>query len=145
MRIGVEGLPHAIRYDVEFEVPSGERHTLAQFEALTGYMPPEFSEFWALERSSGKLLPLDDGPGEQELPVLFSTPSGSHAMGVYSPDVSPGYGRFRFPVEKVNKWNCVFRVRNPKGIRAGKYSYRMYVAAGTRDDVKMTLNSLANR
>jgi hypothetical protein len=145
VRIGVEGLPHAIEYDVDFEVPEGEKHTLAQFEALTGYMPPEFSQFWTLDSALGKLKPLDDGPGEQEYPVVFSTPSGSHAMGVYSPSASPGYGRFRFLAEKVVKWNCVFRVRDPKGVAAGKYSYKMYVAVGTRDNVRMTLETLAKR
>jgi hypothetical protein len=145
VRIGALGLPHAIEYEVTFEVPGGERHTLAQFEAVTGYMPSEFSRFWTFERTSGELRPLDDGPGEQASPVVFTTPSGSHAMGVYSPEPSPGYGRFRFEAEKVTKWNCVFRVRDSAGVSAGKYKYRMYVVVGTRDDVTMTLKSLADR
>jgi hypothetical protein len=145
VRIGVEGLPHAIEYDVTFDVPVGERHTLAQFEAVTGYMPSEFSRFWTFDRASGELRPLENGPGEQAFPVVFTTASGSHAMGVYSREGSPGYGRFRFEAEKVNKWNCVFRVRNRKGVPPGKYLFRMYVVVGTRDDVTMTLRSLANR
>jgi hypothetical protein len=145
VRIGVDELPHAIEYEVTFDVPEGERHTLAQFEAVTGYMPSEFSRFWTFERASGELRPLDDGPGEQALPVVFTTPSGSHAMGVYSRQGSPGYGRFRFEAEKVNKWNCVFRVRNPAGVSAGKYTYRMYVVVGNRNDVTMTLRNLAKR
>jgi hypothetical protein len=145
VRIGVEGLPHAIEYEVVFDVPAGEKHTHAQFEALTGYMPPEFSRFWTFERASDELKPLDDGPGEQASPVVFDTPSGSHAMGIYSPNGAPGYGRFRFKDEQVNKWNCVYRVRDSKGIAPGKYSFRMYVVVGTRDDVIKTLRSLANR
>jgi hypothetical protein len=145
VRIGALGLPHAIEYEVTFDVPAGERHTLAQFEAVTGYMPSEFSRFWTFERASGELKPLDDGPGEQASPVVFTTPTGSHAMGVYSPEPSPGYGRFRFKAEKVNKWNCVFRVRDSAGVSAGKYKYRMYVVVGNREDVTMTLKSLANR
>ena len=145
VHIGVEGLPHAIEYEVTFEVPEGERHKLAQFEAVTGYMPSEFSRFWTFEPASGELKPLDDGPGEQALPVVFTTPSGSHAMGVYSPERAPGYGRFRFEAEKVNKWNCVFRVRNRERVSAGKYKYRMYVVVGTRDDVTITLKSLSHR
>ncbi len=145
VRIGVEGLPHAIEYEVEFDVPRDEGHIYAQFEALTGYMPPEFSRFWTFEPASGELKALDDGPGEQPMPVVFATPSGSHAMGIYSPKDSPGYGRFRFKDEKVNKWNCVYRIRNRKGIVPGRYVYQMYVAVGTRDDVTKTLRSLANR
>lgn len=146
VHIGHGNLPHAIEYDVTFTLPAGERHTLAQFEALTGYMPPAFARFWALDLPSGALSPLTDGPGEQAAPVIFSTPDGAHAMGVYSPErPAPGYGRFRFPAEKVTKWNCVFRVRARDGGRVppGPYHYRVYVAVGTLDDVRRTLTALA--
>ncbi len=147
VRIGYADLPHAIDYRVTFEVPAGERHRYAQFEALTGYMPADFSQFWRLA-SQDQLQPLDDGPGEQSLPVLFSTPDGRHAMGVYSPDQpsrgfeQAGYGRFRFAAEKVTKWNCVFRQREPRGIPAGKYAFQIFVAVGSRDDVARTLTAL---
>lgn len=157
VQIGVEGLPHAIQYDVTFHVPRDERrHTIGQFEALTGYMPADFSRFFKLDLSSGKMLPLSDGPGEQSMPVILATPDGSHAMGVISPDQpsqgfeSAGYGRFRFLAEKVVKWNCVFRVRS-KGdspqasIPLQDYHYRVYVAVGTLEDVRSTLMKLAGR
>ena len=150
VRIGCRDLPHAIQYDVTFIVPEGEHHTFAVFEALTGYMPPEFSRFWKFERASGELKPLDDGPGEQACPVVLATPSGSHAMGVFSPDQpSPGFegasfGWFQFQDAKVNKWNCVFRIRDPQGIKPGPYKFRMFVIVGTLEDVKsaMTLSSI---
>ncbi|CAN5915617.1 hypothetical protein BH23PLA1_BH23PLA1_29370 [soil metagenome] len=148
VQIGREGLPHAITYDVTFTVPEGEHHTIAQFEALTGYMPPEFSRFLRFLPATGSLEPLDDGPGEQSDPVVFSTPDGSHAMGIYSPDQPStgfehaGYGRFRFQAERVVKWNCVFRVRDPEGIEPGDYSYRMFLAVGTLADVRRTLEQL---
>jgi hypothetical protein len=148
VHIGHKDLPHAIEYDVTFTVPEGERHTRAVFEGLTGYMPAEFGRFWKFDGASGELRPLDDGSGEQPSPVVLATTDGKYAMGVYSPDQpSPGfervdYGRFRFPAEKVTKWNCVFRVSDPKGIAPGKYRYRMFVAVGTLDDVRETLGSL---
>ena len=129
-----------IAYEVVFTVPEGERHTLAQFEALTGYMPSEFSRFWKFDRASHQLQPLDDGPGEQPCPVVLATPSGSHAMGIYSPDHPDGYGRFRFKDEKVNKWNCVFRVRDFQRINPGKYAYRMFVAVGSLEDARVRSN-----
>jgi hypothetical protein len=70
-------------------------------------------------------------------------------MGVFSPDQpshgyeKAGYGRFRFKEEKVNKWNCVFRVRDRNGIAAGEYRFRLFVAVGTLEDVKTTLGVLA--
>jgi hypothetical protein len=151
VRIGYKDLPHAIEYEVVFTVPRGERHTYVQFEALTGYMPPEFSQFWKFLPSTGQLRKLDDGPGEQEYPVVFATDDGPHAMGIFSPDQpsrgyeKAGYGRFRFQEEKVNKWNCVFRVRDGKGIAAGEYRFRLFAAVGTLEDVKTTLGVLAGQ
>lgn len=146
--IGATGLPNVIQYDVTFGVPIGEHHTYAQFEALTGYQPPEFSVFQTFDPSSGQLDSLTDGPGEQPLPIVFSTTSGSHAMGIYSPDqpspgyAQAGYGRFRFPAERVVKWNCVFRVRDPSGIRPGDYSFRMFVIVGNLETVRQTMQTL---
>ncbi len=148
IHIGTPGLPHVIDYQVTFTVPKGEKHTLAQFEALTGYMPSEFNTFWKFNPETKRLEELSGDNGEQSMPVVLATGNGSHAMGIYSPDqpspgfAEAGYGRFRFRAEKVNKWNCVFRVRDPKGIAAGDYSYRMFVAVGTLDDVMKALVAL---
>lgn len=149
--IGVEGLPQAIRYEVTFRLPEGERHSYAQFEALTGYMPAEFSRFWGLDVKSGTLEALSDGPGEQPKPVILATESGSHAMGVIAPGAGregmtgPGYGRFRFVPQKVTKWNCVYRKREAEGVRPGDYSFEMFVGVGTLENVRATLKALADR
>ena len=150
VHIGHKELPHAVEYETTFTLPEGEKHTSAQFEALTGYMPAEFGRFWKYNIEKGELEELDDGPGEQARPVVLSTADGAFAMGVYSPDQPAagyerlGYGRFRFKAEKVNKWNCVFRIRDPKGITAGDYRFRMFVAVGTLEDVKATLKALVD-
>lgn len=154
--IGLLGLPHAIDYQVTFHVPPGERHTMGQFEALTGYMPSVFNRFLTWNLSTGKTAPLDDGPGEQTFPVIFTTPEETHAMGIFTPEnpqvpsgappaSKPSYGRFRFPREKVVKWNCVFRVRDSAGIPPGAYSLRMFVAVGSLNQVTETLAALAKR
>lgn len=148
VRIGHQKLPNVIEYEVTFTVPKGERHNYAQFEALTGYMPQEFTKFTTFQPSSGKLEDLSDGPGEQDLPVVFATEKGDHAMGIYSPDQpargyeKAGYGRFRFKNEKVVKWNCVFRVRDTNGIAPSDYRYRMFVAVGTIEDVRRAMVDL---
>jgi len=148
VQIGYKSLPRAIQYDVTFTVPIGEPHHYAQFEAVTGYMPAEFHEFHTFDPQTRQLLPLSDGPGEQSLPIVFSMTGGTHAMGVYSPDQpsrgyeAAGYGRFRFSAEKVNKWNCVFRLKDAGGIAAGDYSFRTFVIVGSREDVRTTLVKL---
>lgn len=151
VQIGVPDLPHVIRFDVTFSVPIGERHTLAQFESLTGYMPEEFRAFWFFRPESGELESLSDGPGEQPFPVVLATESGSHAMGIFSPPTTkdgafamgkPGYGRWRFGPEKVVKWNSVFRVRREAGIEPGDYSFRNFVVVGDRETVRTSLAEL---
>lgn len=141
--VGTNDSPHLIDYRATFVVPPSEEHTFAQFEAVTGYMPAEFAVFRTFDPSTGKLAPLDDGPGEQRLPVVFSTKDDRFAMGVWSPDPKPGYGRFRFEKEKVVKWNCVFRVSDPNGVKPGEYSYRMFVAVGTLANVTDALAAAA--
>jgi hypothetical protein len=151
VRIGYAEHPNIIDYRVTFTVPEGDHHTLAQFEGLTGYMPAEFDQFYVFRADNGQLESPQEVDGEQALPLVVANAAGSHAMGIYSPDQpSPGYthagyGRFKFPVEKVNKWNCVFRVRDDTGIKPGDYSYQMYVAIGPRADVARALDFLTKR
>ena len=142
VRIGYGRWTQALDYRVTFTVPANARHTSAQFEALTGYMPPEFSKFWQFNPETKKLEPLSDGPGEIKNPVVLATPDGKHAMGIFAPpqpqpDTSgPSYGRWRFTEQRVVKWNCVFRVRAATGLRTGDYSYRMLVPVGTLAQVE---------
>lgn len=151
VRIGYQDLDQVLDYRVTFTIPKGEHHTYAQFEALTGYMSAEFESFWKLNPETGKLQPLDDGPGEQKDPVILSTQDQQYAMGVFSPDQpSPGfehagYGRFRFTPQKVVKWNCVFRVRNLQGVPPGKYAFQVFVAVGTLEDVKQAILTLEKK
>lgn len=146
VKIGWRDLPHVIQYDVTFHLPIGEAHTYAQFEAVTGYMPEAFKIFRKFNPETQDFEPLSDGPGEQNMPVVLATESGSHAMGVYSPQQpSPGfknagYGRWRFEPQRVVKWNCVFRIREPEaGIQSGEYSFRNFVIVGDLETVRTSL------
>jgi hypothetical protein len=148
VQIGWKDLPNVIAYDVTFGLPINEEHRYAQFEVVTGYMPPEFEVFLKFNPESGECEPLSDGPGEQPWPVVLSTADGQHAMGIYTPNRSsenwtgPGYGRFRFPAAKVVKWNCVFRYRAAEGVAPGDYLFRTFVIVGTRDMVRESLQRL---
>lgn len=150
-RAGDADLPHVICYDVTFGVPLGERHHFAQFEVVTGYMPAEFEKFWRYDASADNLAPLSDGPGEQPHPVVLSTADGGHAMGVYCPprerDYGPvGYGRWRFKGERVNKWNCVYRLRDgANGVEARDYSFRSFVIVGDLATVRASMKALHAR
>jgi len=140
--IGYQGIPNVVRYTVAFNVP--EAHQSATFEAVTGYMPPDFSMFLKYDPAKRVLSTLSDVAGEQSTPVILATRDGRHAMGVSSfglPQAtfpSIGYGRFRFP--DTSKWNCVFR----EGYVApgSTYSYTCMVAIGTVDEIIAAQNAL---
>lgn len=70
------------------------------------------------------------------------TAASSSIPGTTATESGPGHGRFRFPAERVVKWNCVFRVRDPEGIRPGDYRYRTFVVVGTLEDVRRVLGNL---
>jgi hypothetical protein len=143
--IGYLDLPNVIQYDVTFGLPIDELHKYAQFEAVTGYMPAEFRRFVKFNAATGAFESLSDGPGEQHAPVALATEDGKFAMGVYSPDQpsngfeNAGYGRWNFGAQQVVKWNCVFRIRNAKGIAAADYSFRTFVIVGTLEDVRIAM------
>lgn len=148
VRIGRPGMDHVLDYRVKFTVPEDRRHTYLQVETLTGYMPWSFSEELRFDAKTSTLVPLSRKNGEQPDPVVLSTPSGSHAMGVFTPYRPPvgqpavGYGRFRFEQDKVMKWNCVARLRSPDGIKPGDYGFQLFVVLGTREDCRRTLAAL---
>lgn len=148
VRIGRTGMDHVLDYRVTFSVPADRPHQYLQIEALTGYMPLAFSEELRFDAQSATLAPLPRQNGEIRDPIVLSTPSGSHAMGVFTPyrppagQPQPGYGRFVFDHDKVVKWNCVVRLRSPAGIRPGDYGYQLYVVIGTREDCRRTLAAL---
>ena len=82
--IGFGRWPQALEYQVTFSVPANARNVYAQFEALTGYMPPEFDHFWEFNPQTRKLQPLNYGPGEIKNPVVLATADGKYAMGIFS-------------------------------------------------------------
>ena len=148
VRIGRPGMDHVLDYKVTFDLPGDRPHKVLQFEALTGYMPWSFSEELCFDAKTETLLPLPRQNGEQRNPVVLSTPSGNHAMGVFTPSrplagqPEVGYGRFKFDQDKVVKWNCVFRLRQAEPIPP-HHSFQLYVVIGTREDCRRTMAALA--
>ncbi|HBJ37203.1 MAG TPA: hypothetical protein DDZ51_21100 [Planctomycetaceae bacterium] len=155
VHIGWKAIPHAVEYQTTFHIADNEPHRFAQFEALTGYMPEHFNEFLTWNPKQNRLESLDDGPGEQALPIIFSTADKQHAMAIFCPEgildqpgnsgeiSGPTYGRFRFMSEKVVKWNCVFRLRNQPKIVAGDYKFSMFVIVGSLSQVQSSLVEIA--
>jgi hypothetical protein len=141
LTLGYTGIWNAIEWKGTFYIPENEKPAVGQFEILTGYMPKVFSTFQTVDPATGALSPLSDGPGEQPHPIIFSTPDGASAMGVWVPKGTPGggYGRWRFA--DCVKWNAVSRVSNPIGAN----TFRVLMAYGSRGDVVQTLKGLYAR
>ena len=148
VQLAAAGIPNAIDHNVTFSVP--RTYETAAFEALTAYLHPDFSQFWTFDPVTGLRKSITDGPGEQNLPLIFSTPNHQYAFGVHSSELpqrawqTVGYGRFRFthlkaPGSPTVKWNCVFR---EKDIKPGDYSYRCTSIFGTLQDVEKAMMEL---
>ena len=97
VHIGHRSLAHAIEYDVTFAVPRGEKHTFAQFEAVTGYMPAEFRRFWKYDAGSG------DVEASQRRTRRAGTSGGiGHAVGITRDGrVLPGSTVARIPESRL--------------------------------------------
>jgi hypothetical protein len=126
------------------------RHTSANFEFLTGYMPSEFNKFYTLDVKGTRQLSaisaclnIDTCSPEQPLPLIFANAVGTHAMGIYSRELpqaaypGAGYGRWNFTTENVVKWNTVYRYNNI--IPLARYSYQGYVVIGTLANVRQQM------
>ena len=143
--IGFGRWPQALDYRVTFTMPSGEQHASAQFEALTGYLPPEFNRFWEFDPQSGALNLLPGRHRYLKNPVVLATTDGKFAMGIFAVPQKPGvmtgpnYGYFNFVEAKVVKWNCVFNISGQQKVKTGDYSFRMLVPVGTLAQVEAML------
>lgn len=131
--------------DFRITIISPEYRSQAQFEVLTGYMQPRFSKFWTFNRTTKTTSPLSITPaGEQFHPLIFSTPSGSEAIGIIcegSPETNGGgYGRFDFGAD-TKKWNVVWRTTN---FGPGSVNYRCFVPVGSFNKVKAEMTSISN-
>ena len=146
--IGALGIANAIEHQVTFTVP--DAYDTGTFEALTAYTTPDLTRFHTYDPRSGELTALSDGPGEQPLPVIFSTPDGAYALGVYSRDLPQprhpraGFGRFNFSTppggsNATMKWNCVFRM---EPVQAGDHSFRCFTLVGSLRDVQDGMSEL---
>ncbi|TXH68385.1 MAG: hypothetical protein E6Q88_09985 [Lysobacteraceae bacterium] len=148
LQVGLSGMRHAIRFQTQVYVPEAVNSLV--IEAPTGYLAGDFTAFYTYDVVTQALTPLSASlpAGEQGKPLVLSTPSGSHAMGVWSPGLphipNIGYGQFRFPggteSQATMKWNAVYRTG---AVAAGTYlHYTSYVAVGSRENVRVTLAQL---
>lgn len=130
----------AISHEVVFSLP--RPHNSATFEALTAYLPVGFSSFWTFDPKTDAVAALEEGRGEQPLPIIFSTPARDRALGVIAKPAAgargPTYGRWRFPT--VVKWNCVFRKQD---VAAGDHAFTCWSVIGTFDQVRQAMKRLA--
>jgi hypothetical protein len=137
------GFDNVLEHAITFEMPRAR--DLAQFEALTAYMPETFSSFHLYNPAKNRMQPLSDGPGEQGHPVVLATRDGQHALGLMTLQEAgpgmrgPGYGRWRFGWERVTKSNVVFRLKNAP---AGAHRFVVYSVFGTLEDVRQTMHRI---
>jgi len=150
--IGAYDIPNAIQYRVTFGIPDQRRQ--GGFEAITGYMPPEFNRFWTFDPANDTLSRQGPGHGAQSLPLVVSTGDGNFALGIVTP-ANPAvdqtaqqhvYGRWDFTQPSMAsptiKWNSYFKV---PVVVAGNHSFTSYLVIGSLDDVRSGMSALCLR
>jgi hypothetical protein len=122
-------------------------HAAGTFEALTGYLPWNFSQSYYFNPATGTRKETGQDLGEQQYPVIHVDPNGGDAIGIFSQDLpqnwfgaNVGYGRFQYSWEKVHKFNCVFRETDIKA--NSHYQYTCMVIVGKEAEVQATLSRL---
>lgn len=146
--IGLPGIPNAIEVQARFVLPRAEAD--AVFTALAGTLPAEFSRVWSFDPSTSELHPISAGSGEEGVPLIFATPEGAHALGVWSPGLpqagapDAGYGHTGgagspHPGTDAVRWSCMFRARS---IAQGSQDVNCYALVGSLADVRAGLATL---
>lgn len=146
--IGLPGIPNAIEVQARFVLPRPEDD--AVFTALAATLPAEFSRIWSFDPGTRELHPLSPDAGEQGLPLIFATPEGAHALGVWSPGLPQagwpdgGYGHAGgavspAPGAEAVRWSCTFRTRSAA---PGAQDATCYALVGSLADVRAGLAAL---
>ena len=138
--IGDPSSAFVIKYTVKFHVP--EDHWYGQFEALTAYMPSEFSAFHLWDKAIKNIVPTVSNKESWGTPGIVATADGNYAMGCYSPDeiaIWTAYNDAIMQNAGCIKWNMVFR---EKPCPVGDYTFTMYVIVGSLENVRVSMHQL---
>jgi len=149
IQIGYAGYANAVRFVSQIYLPEAVNSFVS--EAPTGYLVGDMTTAHYFNEPNGQLVPITTFAGEIDKPVVFSTPSGTHAFAIWSPMLpqfsSLGYEAARFiagtpypagtEAQSTVKLGAVFRLgAQPAGRSIG---YTSYVVVGSRETVRSTL------
>jgi hypothetical protein len=164
VNFGFHGIPNVIWFNIQIYVPENVTSGI-QFEAPSGSMPPEFSNFWQFTLPVGnsahgtwtQLNPSDPNDARwRTQPVVLEKPDPSYpgdsskgiGVGMYSPDTlnwAPGTnGYFSWTsIPDLSSWSFIYQIPPPGGVSQGTTIFRnTYLVLGTRDEIKAGLESL---
>jgi hypothetical protein len=140
------GIPNLVRTDVTFTIP--EKRASASIEALTGYLPASFDNWFEYDLATHSLVKLRASSANQRTtsPVIVATADGKNAMGIISPGISPGnsgrgyYAYFTFGGRTPSsKWACVYN-QGPVSLGT-RLTYTCLFAVGTLNEVVSALSA----
>jgi hypothetical protein len=141
--LGVFGIPNVIEDIVTFTFP--DAHSNASFEALTGYMPSNFTSFWTYNPATKALAAITNPTtiAEEPLPIIVSTPDQKFAMGAFSSDASTTHTNYAYWLVTGNtsKWDC--DVQHIGSSTPGMHVFHCYVAIGSLADVEAAIDQLS--
>jgi hypothetical protein len=145
MRPGVDGIPNATLDEVSVTTTSGHEQGVVQ--VLAAFMPANFDTFYLYHADEDRFV-VDDTVlqkwGEQLLPAVLSTPSGSSAFAILSLSTdgpAPHYGRSIHQTTGIDVVELVFRQPGP--FQAGTHAYPCAWIIGTLAEVENAVRQLA--
>ena len=167
-----QGMPRVIKWQTRITFPQDQGQL--NIELVTAYLPGDFTTFHAYNAATDQLVDqtqrvidalrpinpagngcVDPSAHPDQRPdaggVIFSTPNGRHAMGVYRNrrlSAIEGYGLCRFlggadvsPAGfATTKWNLLERPAG--GLSAGTYTWDAYLVVGSVDNVRADMRQL---
>jgi hypothetical protein len=150
IQLAYRGVPNAFLYSASVAIPAAWSHV--QVEGPTGYMTQEFSTFYTLSLQSGALTRRPSAPCDPTRacgysypdPPIFTTASGSHAMGVFSTHTPSSYVQFNFNLQNdannTTKWTLPYEFQN---VAAGAVlDFETVICVGSLTDVVNCINQL---
>jgi hypothetical protein len=147
IELGWNGMWNVIRDDRTIHNPS-DRSTV-MFECLTGYMVLDMNLPYEFDSNTGQLTLIPYTPSEffdpskivnTEKDLIVARANGSQAIGIRRPNTGYGLGFWGGAGNYSNKW---VGGKPVTPYSRGDYSWTFFLAVGTLEEVKHSLQALA--
>jgi hypothetical protein len=156
MEIGYAGLDNVIKTEIKLNHNTQDLTEL-KMQMPTGYLTPDFNQFYRFNPQSGQLNPVAKDPKyagsiftynrNEALPVILATPDGKHAMGVYtsmnSNNSNVNYALLEYPNSDPSQASNIWSINYQNGyFPVGEHTFTSYMIVGDLATVQESMKQL---